>query len=39
MRLIVGKDKTEITALVSAASIAVLLLGAVLSLAWFGRAI
>jgi Ca-activated chloride channel family protein len=38
-RLIVGKDKTEITALVSAASMAVLLLGAVLSLAWFGRAI
>lgn len=36
-RLIVGKDKTEITALFTALAMGVLLLGAILSLLWFGR--
>jgi Ca-activated chloride channel family protein len=37
VRLVMGKDTTEITALVAGIALAVLLLGALLSQIWFNR--
>ena len=36
-RLIVGRDQTEVTVIFTAVALGVLLLGAILSLAWFSR--